>query len=210
MVRLERSFIPWLSHFHIWKNYILSYVKYFKKAKKWYSAKHDPNYLYTVLHCWFIMPFASPFHSFAVWLFHCLKLLAIKVGGKCRIGATPSYIYIYFLYMLCFPPPHLCLYYPLALLPLRQSGSCLLYSLFFPSSPDFFLPGYIQMHFPTSLVTVWQNSGPMSCRQSYFLGLTDRQSHKKREPILIFYFPNWDMKVMAGALAAILKMKVTY
>lgn len=133
MVRLERSFIPWFSHFHIWKNNILSYVKYFKKAKKWYSAKHDPNYLYTVLHCWFTMPFASPSRSFAVWLFHCLELLAIEVGGKCRIGATPS-----FLYRLCFPPPHLRLYYPLSLLPIRESESCLLYSLFSLTSPDFF------------------------------------------------------------------------
>lgn len=80
MVSIERLFIPWLSHFHIWKNNILSYVKYSKKAKKWYSVKHNPNYLYTVSTlCWFTISFAFPFYSSAVWLFHCVKSLAVEL-----------------------------------------------------------------------------------------------------------------------------------
>ena len=188
MVRLERSFIPWLSHFHIWKNNILSYVKYFKKANKWYSAKHDPNYLYTVLHCWFTMPFASPSHSFAVWLFQCLELLAIEVGGKCRIGATPS-----FLYRLCFPPPHLHLYYPLSLLPIRESESCLLYSLFSPSSPDFF--AWIHTNaFPNLPCHCVTKFWPNEFQAVHFLGLMDRQSPKKKRahPYSLFSYLGYE------------------
>lgn len=73
IVRLERSFILWLSHFHIWKNNILSYVKYSKKAKKWYSAKHNPNYLYIFsIFCWFYSVFCFSFLFF-------LKIITISL-----------------------------------------------------------------------------------------------------------------------------------